>query len=716
MMKIATARLVRAAARGFLSAAFVSALLLAPSRSVAANVLHSSAEAESLHDEEFAKGRQFEITAAVVATYPNGILFLKDEGGFFEAVSDGRLDLAPGQLATLRGHTFCVPSSRVRNLEVKSAEVVGRAPVPEPRVMSVGEILRYGGKVDFVKVRGTIADVRVDDIDPEWNYVMLRDGSYQIPLAVFEGGGFRRRMQGLVDAEAEVTGAVFPGHAGFRLFIGPFVRTWSESCIKVVVPPPEDPFKLPSIGDLRDASPYLVAGMGRRTASGRVLAVWGQGTFLMRDDEGRVMRVELADASSVPSYGERVTTVGYPETDLFRINFTRAKCRVVPDAGFQPEHAEDVTPAEILLDDNGRNMVKPGYHGRLVRIKGRVCAVPSDSGQGRSVLVDCDGFLVSLDLSANPSIADGVEAGCVVEATGVCVLDSQNWRPSMIFPRIDRIFLVPRQAGDLRVLSRRPWLTPGRLLVVLASLFAAFVGMLVWAVSLRIVARRTARALYRAEIANAAAELRLDERTRLAAELHDSVAQNLSGISMQISAARSARHVAPADEEAHLDVAERMIRSSLSELRRCIWDLRSDALDDPDFAAALESTVRPVAGRSAIHVSCNVKRSRLNDTTAHSLLRIARELTANAVRHGGAANVWIECTSEQGTLRMVVRDDGRGFSPDSCAGPGEGHFGLKGIRERARRLDAAFALESSPGKGTTATIEIKAVGDNGGRE
>lgn len=677
--------------------------------------LHSSAESDALSDEAFSQGRLFEITAAVVvAVYPNGLLLLKDEGGFFEAVSDGRRGLSPGQVVALSGHTSCVESSRVRNMLLDNVEIVGTARVPESRAMSVGEILRYGGKVDFIKVRGTVADVRADDIDPEWNYVMLRVGADQIPVAVAESGGFRKRMHDLVDAEVEVAGAVHSGHAGFRLFIGPFVRTWSESCITVVSPPPCDSFKLPPVGDLRDVSPYLIAGMGRRTASGVVLAVWGQGTFLMRDDEGHAMRVELADASSVPKWGARVNVVGYPETDLFRINFTRAKYRVESQAQLLPEAPEDVTPAKILLDENGRKMVKPDYYGRLVRIRGRVCAVPSDGGRGMSIELDCGGLLVSLDLSGNPGIGDGIEAESVVEATGVCVLESQNWRPSMIFPRIDRLFLVPRHAGDLHVLSRRPWLTTGRLLVVLASLFAALVGMLVWAVSLRIVARRTARALYRAEIANAAAELRLDERTRLAAELHDSVAQNLSGISMQISAARSARHVAPADEEAHLDVAERMIRSSLSELRRCIWDLRSDALDDPDFAAALESTVRPVAGRSAIHVSCNVKRSRLNDTTAHSLLRIARELASNAVRHGSAANVWIECTSEQGVLRMVVRDDGRGFDPDSCAGPSEGHFGLKGIRERARRLDAVFSLESAPGKGATATIEIKAVGENGG--
>ena len=715
-MKSAPSRSFLAAAAGIAAAAVLPAMLLAPLGSSGALALRSSQEAEALSDEEFASKCPFELSAVVVAVYPNGLLFLKDDSGLFEVVSGKRTGLAPGQTVKVCGHTYCEALSKVRNFAAESVEVTGAAEVPEPRAFSVDELLQYDGKVGLAKVRGTVTDAMADDIDPEWNYMMLRDGPCQIPVAVVESGDFRRRMADLVDAEVEVTGAVIPGHSGFRLFIGPFIRSWSDSCIKVLKDPPADPFVLPPIGDLQAASPYLIEGMGRRTASGRVLAVWGEGMFLLRTDEGRVMRVELADDSVAPSYGDRVKVVGYPETDLFRINFTRAYFRPEPHSDFQPELPEDAKPSDILFDENGRSMAKPSYHGRLVRIKGRACAAPSDNGQGKAVVLDCDGVLVDLDLSANPSIADGIDVGCVVEATGVCVLDSQNWRPSMIFPRIDRMFLVPRRPADLRVLSRRPWLTTGRLLVVLASLFATLLGILAWAVMLRVVARRTARALYRAEIANAAAELRLDERTRLAAELHDSVAQNLTGISMQIAAARSARLVSPDDEEKHLAVAERMMRSSLSELRRCIWDLRSDALDETDFAAAIEATVRPVVGRASLHVSCGAKRSRLNDTTAHSLLRIARELASNAVRHGKAANVWIGCEAAQGVLRLVVRDDGCGFDPESCAGPDEGHFGLKGIRERARRLGAEFTVESAPGKGTAAAVEIKSVGEKGDGE
>ena len=226
--------------------------------------LHSSAEAEALSDDEFANGCPFEITAVVVAVYPNGILLVKDECGFVEIVFGSRLEwLVPGKVAKFRGHTSCVTSTKVRDLEGESAEVVGEERVPEPVEMSVGELLRYDGKVVLAKVRGTIADVLVDDIDPEWNYVMLRVGADQIPVAVAESGDFRRRMPELVDAEVEVTGAVFPGHAGFRLFIGPFVRTWSESCIKVISPPPDDPFKLPPVGgDATDTTPMLLAADG----------------------------------------------------------------------------------------------------------------------------------------------------------------------------------------------------------------------------------------------------------------------------------------------------------------------------------------------------------------------------------------------------------------------------------------------------------------------
>ena len=100
-------------------------------------------------------------------------------------------------------------------------------------------------------------------------------------------------------------------------------------------------------------------------------------------------------------------------------------------------------------------------------------------------------------------------------------------------------------------------------------------------------------------------------------------------------------------------------------------------------------------------------RSRLSDSTAHALLRIIRELVSNAAVHGKATRISVCGAVDNGMLSVTVCDDGIGFDVGKCPGQADGHFGLAGIRERCKGLGAAFRIESTPGKGTTATIEME---------
>ena len=94
------------------------------------------------------------------------------------------------------------------------------------------------------------------------------------------------------------------------------------------------------------------------------------------------------------------------------------------------------------------------------------------------------------------------------------------------------------------------------------------------------------------------------------------------------------------------------------------------------------------------------------DTTAHAILSILRELTGNAIRHGGATRVEVEGSVEPDRIVFTVRDNGSGFDPAACAGPAQGHFGLEGVRNRLAKLGGAFTIESAPGAGTTAVVSI----------
>ena len=283
-----------------------------------------------------------------------------------------------------------------------------------------------------------------------------------------------------------------------------------------------------------------------------------------------------------------------------------------------------------------------------MRIRGIVRKLPAaDSADGR-FYVECDSELLPVDVSARPSALAGIDVNCEVEVTGAFVAETGNWHPNSVFPRVKETFLVIRTPQDIRVLWRPSWWTPGRLLSVIGSLLAALTAILVWNASLRRIAERRGRQLFKEQVARAKSEMRIEERTRLAVELHDSMSQNLTGISMQIDAAGRTIDKDRNKTLRHLGIASRTLDSCREELRNCIWDLRSQALEEQDMNEAIRKTVLQHTDGAKLSIRFNVPRKRLSDNTAHALMRIVRELTTNAVRHGGARLIRIAGALDNG--------------------------------------------------------------------
>lgn len=201
----------------------------------------------------------------------------------------------------------------------------------------------------------------------------------------------------------------------------------------------------------------------------------------------------------------------------------------------------------------------------------------------------------------------------------------------------------------------------------------------------------------------------LDERNRMARELHDTLAQDFAGIATQLSGVASALRADPSAAERHLDVARRMTQHSLTEARRSILDLRSSALTEGDLRAALESMARETTAGADVAIEVSGDASpRLDRQTEHQLLRMAQEAVANAVKHARARRVEIELRHTQTHATLTIRDDGIGFDPDLAFMAARGHFGLLGMRERARRLGGDVRFESAPGAGTSIIVTVPA--------
>jgi signal transduction histidine kinase len=200
----------------------------------------------------------------------------------------------------------------------------------------------------------------------------------------------------------------------------------------------------------------------------------------------------------------------------------------------------------------------------------------------------------------------------------------------------------------------------------------------------------------------------LQERARLAREIHDTLAQSFVGISSQLEAVAGEL---PEDESAarrNLNLARRMARHSITEARRAVVDLRSSVLEGQDLASALQSGIQIwTAGSDVVtEVEASGPQAPLPEEVEHNLLRIAQEAVTNALKHSGASKICVKLRVEAQKLYLRIIDDGSGFEPQDAFSSMGGHFGLIGMRERAERLDGELRLTSQRGKGTEVEVTV----------
>ncbi|MFD4374283.1 sensor histidine kinase [Streptomyces sp. NPDC058486] len=197
-----------------------------------------------------------------------------------------------------------------------------------------------------------------------------------------------------------------------------------------------------------------------------------------------------------------------------------------------------------------------------------------------------------------------------------------------------------------------------------------------------------------------------DERRRLAAEIHDTLAQGLTGIIAQLQAADAA---GPDQARVHHQRAADLARHSLGEARRSVQDLSPVALEHDTLPRALAKTVNTWAERTGIaaRFTATGAESPLHDEVAATLLRIAQEALANAERHSGASRAGVTLSYMGDEVVLDIPDDGRGFDPAARpARSSHGGFGLAGMRARAERLAGAVAVESAAGEGTAISVRV----------
>ena len=563
------------------------------------------------------------------------------------------------------------------------------------------DIIRGTYNYQPVSIEGVITDVFPDDADHYrlWTWFLVEQSGVKVACTINTKDRDRTPLERLVDATVRITGMANPD-VSQRGFMRAHVCPSSLADIRVLEPPPRDPFACePFLSVPRDRLEAVRKFAHRRRLSGRLVAGWRQRNFFVRLENGQVLRIRLGKEQVLPPPNARVTVAGFLRKNAFFAWFDNALVRV--DA--PPQGAlDEPNPVDLdrIFPPDGNPAIDSSLNGTVIRLKGHVRNVyrPRTS-QGRFEM-DVGRTIIPVEIGEAEPPALGAE----VEVTGACIIESETEDASSLFARLHGIALAPRTPQDIRILRAPPWWTPGKFLTVIGILLLVLSSILVWNVSLKRVSDRKSRELLEEKSAHLKSQLRIDERTKLAVELHDSLAQNLTGISLQLDAAEMAEAEDRTTALTYLSNAREALRSCREGLRYCLSDLRSRSFEDSDMTEAVTETVRPHIGKTRLSVRFNVPRAKLSDTTAHTVLCIVRELAVNAVRHGHATDIRIAGEFKDGQIRFSVRDNGCGFDPDSRPGSAQGHFGLLGVNERVSNFKGSLKIDSAIAKGTKATV------------
>jgi signal transduction histidine kinase len=197
----------------------------------------------------------------------------------------------------------------------------------------------------------------------------------------------------------------------------------------------------------------------------------------------------------------------------------------------------------------------------------------------------------------------------------------------------------------------------------------------------------------------------LDERQRLAREIHDTIAQGLTGVITQVEAA----HQSWGNEAVmrrHLDQAAGIARDSLAEARRSVQAIKPGPLDGTRLPEAVDDVASRWVETNGVGVQVRTtgERRPLHPEIEVTLLRAAQEGLANIAKHAAASRVGITLSFMPGVVALDIRDDGVGLAPDDMAK--DQSFGLAAMRQRVEDVGGVLEVESGPGEGTAISISI----------
>lgn len=660
-----------------------------------------TADVRRLAPEAAEQARQVCIDGTVLCDFSShiepGFILGDESGGVYIRYSD---PVPSGTRVTVEGVT-----SKGRYASVLMAHKVirhGTCILPPPKLISAEQL--GTGEYDYtqVAVRGVICSIQSDNELKNWLWLILKTPNRETGILFPESKRSEVVPEHFIDADVEVTGICMPIYNTRREFLGARINITSADAIKILSPAPAKAFSVPELRtDAVLNYAVIPPVLHRRRISGVVTAVWRDSIFYIQYGD-RGMRVTAPGADS-PIPGDVVEVSGFIDGNEYFAGISYALCRKTGSAPLPPPIP--VKSAELFSSSSGViKIARPDYNGTVISLTGTLRNIDTVSPKTTRIYINSDGRLIPVECGFP---IQGLPLGSRLKISGVCRMTFSESRPAKDFPVVTGITLISRFPEDICVLQvPSPWTVP-RLLGVIGGLVCAVLVILLWNLSLRRKVEKRTHELLQEETARIGAELQIAERTRLAAELHDAFAQNLTGIALQFEAAELAAVRAPEKLSDYFKAIRKMLTSCREEIRRCVWNLKAQALNENDFAKAAELIAAQYKGTVDISIEREGISVPLSDSTTHHLLRITQELIANSIRHGKASRIELIISFQPDQFCLTLKDNGCGFNTNEAPGSDAGHFGLRGIHERVKRINAILEFTSSPGAGTQARIILR---------
>lgn len=647
-------------------------------------------------------------------------LFLQDEtDGIYVRLMGQKPAVKVGDRVVIEGESGAGDYAPV--LRLRRLKVLGHGELPPPERVTTAALAtgRYDSR--RVEVRGVVraAAPALRTADAHLA-VQLRADGQDLMVGI---NNYRPESTNLVDAEILVRGVAAGVFSRQRQLLAPVVVVESDRDLEVLSPP--RPFEALPVQTIQSLFRYSPAGFPERRVRVRGELLGRQsGKWLAVRDATSGLFVEYPEGGQLAP-GDEVEVLGFPELRDQTLWLMRAVVRRL-GAGAAPR---------VVAGTVTNALWRPC---ELMRLEG-VLAGPPRPGEGSWVLTlrdDSREFEAWLPAAGGAPPEDWRE-GARLAITGITEPVFLPSHRLTMFPFPQGLRLHARTGDDAALLQAAPWWTSPRLgRNAVAGLIGALLLLGLASVAAAVLARKNAslreareqlrsardelarrysartgdwqEELAARHAAEADFALLTAERTRLARELHDTLEQTLASVALQLDAARGFFQEQPAESERLLVNATEQLRESQLEVRRSVWNLRSVKLEEATLGEALRQLGKALAETHGpeVAVRCEGEPAHIPPGVASHLFRIAQEGVTNALKHARARKVEIGLAFTPEAVELRVTDDGCGFDP--AAAQDNGHFGLRGLRERARALGAELALDSQPGQGTRVRLRVPA--------